>query len=178
MYRYNRFDSTRKAYPLFEKLLANVTARAIRINGFGLEGNQPAQRLTDPPDLKNYVLNLHVTESPSRAKFIRKGSPDAGVECFCVMPDGSEWGWQAKYFGTLGPSQWSQLDESVKTALDRHSSLVRYYICTPLDRPDSRVHNQKSALERWNDHVQKWQSLGARPPNERRIHLVGFLRTN
>ena len=98
------------------------------------------------------------THSPAHAKFIRKGSPDAGVECFCVLPDGSEWGWQAKYFDTLGPSQSSQLDESVKTALDKHSSLVRYYICAPMDRPDSKVHNRKSALERWNEHVQKWQA--------------------
>ena len=116
--------------------------------------------------------------SPGRAKFIRKGSPDAGVECFCVMPDGSEWGWQAKYFDSLGPSQWSQLDESVKTALDKHSSLVRYYICTPLDRPDSRVHNQKSALEKVDRARPEVAELGARPPYERRIHLVGFLRTN
>ena len=95
---------------------------------------------------------------PSHAKFIRKGSPDAGVECFCMMPDGSEWGWQAKYFDSLGPSQWSQFDESVKTALDKHSSLVRYYICAPMDPPDSRVHNRKSALESWNEHVRKWQA--------------------
>ena len=44
-------------------------------------------------------------ETPTGAKFNRKGSPDAGVECFCVMPDRSEWGWQAKYFDTFGSSQ-------------------------------------------------------------------------
>ena len=51
------------------------------------------------------------TESPNGAKFERKGAPDAGVECFCVLQDGSEWGWQAKYFNTLGQSQWSQIDK-------------------------------------------------------------------
>ena len=95
-------------------------------------------------------------ETPTGANFNRKGSPDAGVECFCVMPDGSEWGWQAKYFDTFGSSQWSQLDKSVRNALEKHRALVRYYVCVPMDRPDARVSGQKSAMERWDEHVQKW----------------------
>ena len=94
--------------------------------------------------------------TPTGAKFYRKDSPDAGVECFSVLPDGSEWGWQAKYFDTLGPSQWAQLDESVKRALGKHPALVRYYVCIPLDRRDPRVPGQKSAMERWKERVQKW----------------------
>ena len=96
-------------------------------------------------------------ESPDRAKFVRKGTPDAGVECYCILPDESEWGWQAKYFETLGNSQWQQLDKSVKTALDNHPKLVRYFVCTPLDRPDARIEGQKSAMQRWNERVEKWE---------------------
>ena len=33
---------------------------------------------------------------PATANFIRKGSPDAGVECFCILPSGSEWGWASQ----------------------------------------------------------------------------------
>ena len=96
-------------------------------------------------------------ESPDGAKFERKGTPDAGVECYCTLKDGNEWGWQAKYFDTLGTSQWSQLDKSVKTALDRHPKLVRYFVCIPLDRPDARIDRQKSAMQRWNERVEKWE---------------------
>ena len=96
-------------------------------------------------------------ESPDGAKFERKGTPDAGVECYCILPDGSEWGWQAKYFDTLGNSQWSQIDKSVKTALDKHPKLVRYFVCIPLDRPDARIDGQKSAMQRWNEHVERWK---------------------
>ncbi len=96
-------------------------------------------------------------ESPDRAKFERKGTPDAGVECYCILPDRSEWGWQAKYFNTLGTSQWEQLDKSVKTALDNHPKLVRYFVCIPLDRPDARIEGQKSAMQRWNERVEKWE---------------------
>ena len=95
-------------------------------------------------------------DSPDGEKFVRKGTPDAGVECYCILPDGSEWGWQAKYFHTMGTSQWSQLDKSVKTALDNHSKLVRYFVCVPLDRPDARK-GQKSAMQRWNERVEKWE---------------------
>ena len=58
-------------------------------------------------------------ETPSDARFVRKGTPDAGVECFCKLQDDSEWGWQAKYFATsLTSVQWRELDHSVKRALD------------------------------------------------------------
>jgi hypothetical protein len=95
-------------------------------------------------------------ESPHGSRFERKGTPDAGVECYTVLGDGSEWGWQAKYFDGLGDSQWSQLDDSVKTALEKHPLLVRYFICIPLDRPDGRIPGRQSAKERWDVHVTKW----------------------
>ena len=71
-------------------------------------------------------------ESTAGAKFERKGAPDAGIECFSVLSDSSEWGWQAKYFTALGDSQFDQLDRSVKTALSKHPPLTRYFVCVPL----------------------------------------------
>ncbi len=95
-------------------------------------------------------------ESPDVGEFRRKGSPDAGVECYCILPDGIEWGWQAKYFDVLGNPQWRQLDKSVRTALDKHPKLVRYHICVPLDRSDARIGGQHSAMQRWDARVKKW----------------------
>lgn len=100
-------------------------------------------------------------ESPKEARFERKGTPDAGVECFSVLSDGSEWGWQAKYLDVLGDSQWSQLQKSVKTALKRHPRLTRYFICIPVDRADARVAGKKSAMEKWEEYVEKWVALAA-----------------
>ncbi len=102
-------------------------------------------------------------ETPRGAQFIRKGAPDAGVECYVVLEDGTEWGWQAKYFDTLGDSQWKQLDESVETAIAKHPQLVRYYVCVPLDRSDGRIDRKnttkksRSAMDRWNERVAKWR---------------------
>ena len=98
------------------------------------------------------------SETPGDARFERKGTPDAGVECYCVLPDGSEWGWQAKYLiSAVDDSRWSQLDRSIKAALDSHPKLLRYYICIPHDRSDGRIRRQKSEIERWSDHVGKWR---------------------
>ena len=103
-------------------------------------------------------IQLARAETPKRARFIPLGAPDAGVECYCVLGDNSEWGWQAKYFiSTLTNTQWKQVDDSVEKALKKHHDLARYFICVPRDRPDPRKPDQKWEMDRWNDHVSKWQ---------------------
>jgi len=97
-------------------------------------------------------------QAPQRSIFIRKGAPDAGVECFWKLPNGDEWGWQAKFF--LSPpdsNQWSQLDESIKKALEKHPQLTLYTICLPIDRQDPRIEEQKWFMDKWNKHVETWQ---------------------
>jgi hypothetical protein len=123
----------------------NLDWKAIRpINGSPAEG------------FEELCAQLARAETPSGARFERKAPPDGGVECYAIFGDGSEWGWQAKYFDGLGDSQWSQLDESIRKALEKHPRLVRYFVCVPLDRSDARIVGRRSAKERWDDHVQKW----------------------
>lgn len=95
-------------------------------------------------------------ESPAGSTFVRKATPDAGVECYAVLASGAEWGWQSKYVHGLEDSQWSQIDGSIRSALEKHPRLVRYFVCAPVDRADGRRPGTKSAMERWNDHVAKW----------------------
>ena len=103
-------------------------------------------------------VQLARSETPERAEFRRPGAPDAGVECYCTLPDGNEWGWQAKYFTSrLTNTQWQQLDGSIRTALDKHPRLVQYHVCIPRNLSDGRVSNQTSEMDRWNDHVAKWE---------------------
>ncbi len=100
---------------------------------------------------------------PQGSVFLRKGTPDGGVECFWAFPTGSEWGWQAKFLSMpFGPAQWQQLDKSVYSALKNHPQLSRYTICLPFDRPDARIKGQKSFLDHWNLHVKKWQAQAKR----------------
>jgi len=102
----------------------------------------------------------HNEKIPPGSIFIRKAPPDAGIECYLKYPNGDEWGWQAKFFlSSPGPKQWSQLDNSVKKALEKHPKLKKYTICLPIDRPDARVNDQKSCMERWNIYMKKWERL-------------------
>ena len=96
------------------------------------------------------------SEVAGRARFIRKGNPDAGVECYAIYENGSEYAWQAKYFLSLGDSQWAQIDRSVHTALRKHPRLARYVVCLPMDLPDARTPGQESALAKWDARVEKW----------------------
>ena len=98
-------------------------------------------------------------EVPEGSRFVRKGAPDAGVECYGTLQDGTEWAWQAKYFHTLGASQWSQIDGSVRTALKKHPEIRRYIVCCPVDLPDGRSGKGSSARDRWDRYVAKWTGL-------------------
>src|SRR3989339_902922 len=115
-------------------------------------------------DSKNFAfeelccqLAEYEEDVPKGAVFERKGTPDAGVECFWKLPNNDEWGWQAKFFLDIPNStQWVEIDKSVKTALSTHPKLQRYYVCLPLDKPDARKPNQKSFDKKWEERVNKW----------------------
>ena len=97
-------------------------------------------------------------ETPARAEFVRKGSPDGGVECFCGFEDGREWGWQAKFFReSLREPQWSQIDRSIRTALEAHPGLIKYFVCVPRDRSDSRRPGVTTEMQRWERRVTTWE---------------------
>lgn len=95
--------------------------------------------------------------APAASVLQRKGKPDGGVECFWTFPNGSEWGWQAKFFkASPSSSQWGQLDRSVKRFLETHPSMTKFTVAMPVDLPDARLPNQKSAQQKWNERVEKW----------------------
>ena len=131
---------------------------------------------TQDGGFQELCIQIARVESLTTSRFVSLGAPDAGVECYCVLHDGSEWGWQAKYFTTsLKSPQWQQLDHSVKTALDKHPNLVRYYVCIPRDRSDARHPNKMSEMDRWHHRVCKWEGMGKRAGYGRGVCLVGFI---
>lgn len=131
--------------------MINVDWKTIRpLNGTQAEG------------FEELCVQIARIECPPNSKFIRKGTPDGGVECYCTLGDGSEWGWQTKYFDVIGDTQWAQIEKSVKTAIEKHPRLVRYYVCIPLNLPDARINGRKSAQKRWDEHVSKWSDLATK----------------
>src|SRR5260370_40514181 len=48
------------------------------------------------------------------SSFDRKGTPDAGVECYWTLPSGNLQAWQAKFFRqTPNASQWQHIGDSI-----------------------------------------------------------------
>ena len=100
------------------------------------------------------VCQLAALETPASLAFHRKGAgADAGLECYRVEADGTETGWQAKYFFEFGSSEGSQLKESFDNAVLHHPELALFIVSMPFNLPDGRVANRKSQKDRWNDWV-------------------------
>lgn len=102
-------------------------------------------------------VGLAMDEKMEGTSFFTPGDPDGGVDCYEVFEDDSERGWQAKYFDSLGDSQFSELDESVRRALDTHGRLVQYIICIPMNLADPRKEGRIYAQDKWNQRVSKWK---------------------
>lgn len=90
-----------------------------------------------------------------RVGFDRKGpGADGGVECYATLSDGSEVGWQVKYYANVG-SATKSLDESLATALVKHPKMTRFIACVPFDLSDSRIEDVTTAAMRWTE----WKDL-------------------
>lgn len=81
---------------------------------------------------------------------------DGGVEFVWILPNGDEWGWQAKYLFELKKAQ---LDKSVKTALKLHPNLKKYFICMPFNLTGPRRGRGKSQTEKFDEYKKEWQKL-------------------
>lgn len=102
-------------------------------------------------------LAEHDDDVPQGSRFFRRegSGGDEGVECYCILPDGSEWGWQAKHFvDRFSGSQWRQIDRSVDRAVAARPRLTRYFVCLPRDL-------KKAQEPTWERHVAKWQEAAS-----------------
>lgn len=115
-------------------------------------------------------------DQPEGSRFVRKegSGGDAGVEGYWVLPDGSELGWQTKFFiDEFGSTQWRQIDKSVKAALKGHPELRQYWIVLPRDLTDQRQKNKKSQREKWDKSVENWRRWAADEGMEVEFSLWG-----
>jgi hypothetical protein len=74
-------------------------------------------------------------EVPAKSRFrrIRGAGGDAGVEATWTVPDGKNWGLQAKFFDKLAASEKAQVTKSIMQAAANYPALVRYTICLPFN---------------------------------------------
>ena len=109
-------------------------------------------------------------DRPNDSVFHRKGvGADAGVECFVRYADGTETGWQAKYFFDLGPTQIRQLNDSIEQALTKHPRLTRFVVCIPFNLRDARRGKAATELDRWRSWVKHWKDVAQK--KHRRLEI-------
>lgn len=96
----------------------------------------------------------------NKKKFIKVGNPDGGVECYVILNNDDEIGFQAKWFlSTPQDTQWNQVEHSFKTTLIKHPKMVTYYVAIPQDRADPRIPKRISFMDKWNEKVKKWKKF-------------------
>ncbi len=99
---------------------------------------------------------LAALEGPAGGShFVRKGTgADQGLECYRAYADGSEVGWQAKYFiNGFKAAQVANLDDSLQRALQAHPQLETFIVCVPIDLRDNRSGRNPSEVQRY----EKWR---------------------
>ena len=114
---------------------------------------------------EQFICQQVAQESPgdgSRFVSLHGAGGDGGVECYWTLPNGSEHGWQAKYWTTHGDVSKGQLDKSVKAALAQHPKLTKYTIAIPTDPTGRTAGKGKSLLEKIHDPegwLEGWQKM-------------------
>ncbi|MBB3799406.1 hypothetical protein FHY17_003694 [Xanthomonas arboricola] len=118
------------------------------------------------------VCQIAALDTKAGTPFHRKGAgADGGLECFREEADGSETGWQAKFFFELGSSEVMQLKDSFDHAVAKHPALARFIVCLPFDLSDGRLPRRKSERDRWSDWIK--ERLASIAPRQVEIELWG-----
>lgn len=91
---------------------------------------------------------------------------DGGVEAYLVLPDGTEYGWQAKYYptGRLTPARQREIVQSLETTVRIHERCTRWYLALPLNLT-ARTGRGGQSERGW------WDSLSLRY-RQKGIHLI------
>ena len=106
--------------------------------------------------------------TPADAELVKTGNPDGGVEWYVTLPDGTQWGWQAKF--TFKIDTLLQLMEvSLKTVVKKRPECERLTFCIPFDLPDDPGNGRrKPARQKFEDRKRSWRE---RIPGADRVRI-------
>ena len=96
----------------------------------------------------------------------RGAGGDGGVEAIWESPSGSKWGFQAKFFMSLGFTQKREMEASLLKAIQIHSTLTRYTFCLPIDLTGPRTNArrtggrvERSETEKLKNWIVDWEKV-------------------
>jgi hypothetical protein len=101
------------------------------------------------------AFQLLKDDAPAGSTAIRTGSPDGGVEWYAALPNGTEWGWQAKH--VRFDSLLGALRESVRRVARERKMTKRLTFVISINLATStRGGEIKSQRDKYNDAVAAW----------------------
>lgn len=84
-----------------------------------------------------YQLAERLYENKGRFTPINDTGGGDGVEFYLTMPNGDEWGWQAKFYfpnsSLRSSNRKNQITNSLNTSIKNHPNLKKWFLCTPSD---------------------------------------------
>lgn len=127
-----------------------------------IRGMESGQRLA----FEELICQLARRERPAAdAEFrrIEGAGGDGGIEAYWLLNDGSEIGYQAKYYTKSRDISWANIDDSVVTALKTHPELTKYVVALPCDLTDKtgKQGRGNTGWGAWNARKAKWAELVA-----------------
>lgn len=96
-----------------------------------------------------------------------------GVEFYMTLPNGDQWGWQAKFFypgkRLSEGGRKRQITKSLKVACEKHPNLKKWFLCTPTRFTQDKTTGNKSSIGE-----QTWfeQTLPKSVPTGMSVELV------
>lgn len=83
-----------------------------------------------------YQVEKGVYGSEARFVSVDDSGGGDGVEFYATFPDGTQWGWQAKFFfpnTRLTPGRKAQIKKSLQRACDVHPDMTCWFLCVPAE---------------------------------------------
>jgi hypothetical protein len=102
-------------------------------------------------------FQLLKNQGPAGTQAIRTGNPDGGVEWYAPLPDGTEWGWQAKHVEGID-ALLTAMTDSVKRVANERPGLrkLTFTISWNLATGTSGG-ERKSQRQKYEDKINTWQ---------------------
>lgn len=137
-----------------------------------IRGMDSGQRLA----FEELICQLARREPPAAdAEFrrIEGAGGDGGIEAYWLLSDGSEVGYQAKYYLKSSEIDWANIDDSVERALESHPLLTTYVVALPCDltHKTGRQGGGKTGWEHWDTHKAKWEKL---VPQDKHVNFIAW----
>jgi hypothetical protein len=106
------------------------------------------------------AFQLLKRQVPAGARAIRTGNPDGGVEWYATLPDGTEWGWQAKHVHGID-ALLTAMTGSVERVAKERPNLRKLTFVISSNLATSKAgkggRERKSQREKYQDKIATWQ---------------------